>query len=108
MIQNERVLSMIYKIIDSNNNIIGYSENILYIKLNNSGCKVQCSSNEAQGIMFNNNIYSLSKNSIIENTEVVQIKESNLSEILNMIKQHQAIIDYILMQTGITIPEYLN
>ena len=73
MIQNERVLSMISKIIDNNNNI-----------------------------------YSLSKNSAIENTEVVQIKESNLSEILNMIKQHQAIIDYILMQTGITIPEYLN
>ena len=108
MIQNERVLSMIYKIIDNNNNIIGYSENILYIKLNDSCFKVQCNSNEAQGIMFNNNIYSLSKNSAIENTEVVQIKESNLSEILNMIKQHQAIIDYILMQTGITIPEYLN
>lgn len=99
---------MIYKIIDSSNNIIGYSENILYIKLNNSGCKVQCTSNEAQGIIFNNNTYSLSKNFVIENTEVVQIKESSLSEILNMIKQHQAIIDYILMQTGIIIPEYLN
>ena len=50
---------MIYKIVDLNNNTIGYSENLLYIKLNKFGCKEYCSKEDAIGIIYDDKTYTL-------------------------------------------------
>ena len=95
---------MIYKIVDLNNNTIGYSENLLYIKLNKFGCKEYCSKEDAIGIIYDDKTYTLYCKKHLRNTIEVIIKESSLSEILNMIKTNQALIDYISMETGVDIP----
>lgn len=95
---------MIYKLVDLNNKLIGYSENLLYIKLNNTGCRVFCEKDEAQGIIYNDKAYTIHGKKYIKNTDEVLIKESSLSEILNLINTNQALIDYISMETGVNIP----
>lgn len=57
-----------YKIVNAeNNNVIGYTDNVRYIKKINNGCFSGCSEKEATGISVNGNPYQLlGKN--LENT----------------------------------------
>ena len=86
-----------YKILSDAGQVIGYANDIRYIKKHANGCYVQCGFDEAEGVVFKSTPYSLDTQGHLEGAEetVSLLSEDETNEIF----QHSQ--DITETQTGL-------
>lgn len=79
-----------YKIISDTGQVIGYTDEVRYIKKHSNGCYVQCGFEEAEGVAFKSTPYSLDTEGHLEGAEgtVSLLSEDETDEVF---KQSQDI-----------------
>ena len=67
-----------YKIISDTGQVVGYANEVKYIKKHSNGCYVQCGFDEAEGIAFKSTPYSLDTEGHLEGAEdTVSLQKEN-------------------------------
>lgn len=95
---------MIYEIVlKDTNKIIGYTEEPVFIYRPEPHKIKTCSEIEAQGIVYNNKIYSINNSSIFKDTKQALLKRVDINDFIFNQQQNDADITYIAMETGIDL-----
>lgn len=56
---------------------IGVSEKLNYVRLHTNGCFILCEKDEAQGVAFNGNVYSLGGPHSFEDKPIIRVEETD-------------------------------
>lgn len=86
----------------SNGVMLGYAEQLNYIKLGDNGCFVPCDKSVAQGVAYKSTAYSL--NGGLPTQAEIVIADASVDEINTALNVTRADLDYVMMMTDTAIP----
>lgn len=95
-----------YKIY-SDGKLLGYCEQLSYIKKASNGCYVVATAADAQGLVYKSTPYSLPNSQLDENPVAFAV-EASIDEVVDELNTVKASLDYVMMMTDTVIPEEVS
>lgn len=86
-----------FKLLRSDNSLIGTTEKVNYVKKNRNGFYISCSAYDAEGVLYNNTLYTLDRKDT--NREYVAIQIVDAGQQIDTLSYNNKVLEQQLAET---------